>query len=75
MHLTARRWPWRYAARGLLAGAAGMAVGHLLAAWLDPAASPVLAVGSTVIDMQTERRAEPFPSGASGYHSIVVNVA
>ena len=52
-----------------------MAVGHLLAAWLDPAASPVLAVGSTVIDMQTERRAEPFPSGASGYHSIVVNVA
>ncbi len=39
-----------YATSGLLSAAAGMAVGHLVAAFVDPAASPVLAVGSTVID-------------------------
>lgn len=39
-----------YAASGVLAAAAGMAVGHLVAAFVNPAASPVLAVGSTVID-------------------------
>jgi DMSO/TMAO reductase YedYZ molybdopterin-dependent catalytic subunit len=39
-----------YAACGLLAALAGMAVGHLVAAFVNPAASPVLAVGSTVID-------------------------
>ena len=42
--------PWPYAVSGLLAAAAGMAVGHLVAAWTDPATSPVLAVGSRVID-------------------------
>lgn len=42
------RWP--YAVGGLLAACAGMAAGHLLAAWVDPATSPVLAVGSRVID-------------------------
>src|SRR6478672_13332079 len=42
------RWP--YAVSGLLAAAAGMAMGHLVAALVNPAASPVLAVGSTVID-------------------------
>src|SRR6478672_13118603 len=42
------RWP--YAVSGLLAAAAGMAAGHLVAAFVNPAASPVLAVGSTVID-------------------------
>ncbi|KRF28308.1 molybdopterin-dependent oxidoreductase [Phycicoccus sp. Soil802] len=40
----------RYAVGGVLAAAAGMAVGHLVAAFVNPAASPVLAVGSTVID-------------------------
>jgi DMSO/TMAO reductase YedYZ molybdopterin-dependent catalytic subunit len=39
-----------YAVSGVLAAAAGMAVGHLVAAFVNPAASPVLAVGSTVID-------------------------
>ncbi|MDN7121073.1 molybdopterin-dependent oxidoreductase [Nocardioides sp. ChNu-153] len=36
---------------GVLATLVGMAVGHLVAALLDPSASPVLAVGSTVIDL------------------------
>src|SRR5690349_16603079 len=39
-----------YAVSGLLAAAAGMAAGHLVAAFLNPAASPVLAIGSTVVD-------------------------
>ena len=39
-----------HAAAGVLAAAVGMAVAHLVASLLDPAASPVLAVGSTVID-------------------------
>jgi len=43
-----RRWP--YAACGLLAAAAGMAAGHLVAAFVNPAASPVVAVGSAVVD-------------------------
>jgi DMSO/TMAO reductase YedYZ molybdopterin-dependent catalytic subunit len=50
MKLADRRPLWPYAACGLLAAAAGMAAGHLLAAWIAPSASPVLAVGSTVID-------------------------
>ena len=40
----------RYAASGVLAAGAGMAAGHLVAAFVNPSASPVLAVGSTVID-------------------------
>ena len=43
------KW-WPYAVCGVLAAAAGMAVGHFVAAFVNPAASPVLAVGSTVID-------------------------
>ncbi len=39
------------AALGVLATLVGMAAGHLVAALLNPAASPVLAVGSTVIDL------------------------
>ena len=35
----------------MLATLVGMAAGHLVAALLNPAASPVLAVGSTVIDL------------------------
>ena len=50
--MSSNRWTrtWPYAVCGLLAAAAGMAVGHLVAAFVNPAASPVLSVGSTVID-------------------------
>jgi hypothetical protein len=41
----------RLAGVGVLATLVGMGVGHLVAALLDPAASPVLAVGSMVIDL------------------------
>ena len=40
-----------WAGFGILATLVGMAAGHLVAALLNPAASPVLAVGSTVIDL------------------------
>lgn len=40
-----------YAACGVLAALAGIAVGHLVAALTNPAASPVLSVGSVVIDL------------------------
>jgi DMSO/TMAO reductase YedYZ molybdopterin-dependent catalytic subunit len=40
-----------YAGAGVLATVVGMAAGHLVAALTNPAASPVLAVGSTVIDL------------------------
>src|SRR6478736_7205407 len=36
---------------GVLATIVGVAAGHLVAALTEPAASPVLAVGSTVIDL------------------------
>ncbi|MCY7395575.1 MAG: molybdopterin-dependent oxidoreductase [Nocardioides sp.] len=39
-----------YAFFGVLATLVGMAAGHLVASLLNPASSPVLAVGSTVID-------------------------
>jgi DMSO/TMAO reductase YedYZ molybdopterin-dependent catalytic subunit len=44
-----RRLLW--AGFGILATLVGMAAGHLVAAVTDPAASPVLTVGSTVIDL------------------------
>ena len=40
-----------FAAYGVLATLLGVAAGHLVAAFTDPASSPVLAVGSTVIDL------------------------
>jgi hypothetical protein len=40
-----------FAVTGVLAALAGMAAGHLVAALVDPATSPVLSVGSTVIDL------------------------
>jgi DMSO/TMAO reductase YedYZ molybdopterin-dependent catalytic subunit len=40
-----------WAGFGILATLVGMAAGHLVAAFTDPAASPVLTVGSTVIDL------------------------
>ena len=44
-----KRLTW--AGFGILATLVGMAAGHLVAAFTDPAASPVLTVGSTVIDL------------------------
>ena len=41
----------RLALSGILAAVAGIAAGHLVAGLLDPATSPVLTVGSTVIDL------------------------
>ena len=41
---------WPYAAAGALAAVAGIAAGHLTAALVNPDASPVIAVGSAVID-------------------------
>lgn len=41
----------QYAAFGLLATLFGVATGHFVASLLNPAASPVLAVGSQVIDL------------------------
>ena len=40
-----------HAAYGVLATLLGVAAGHLVAAFNDPSSSPVLAVGSTVIDL------------------------
>ncbi|MDQ6714846.1 MAG: molybdopterin-dependent oxidoreductase [Actinomycetota bacterium] len=40
-----------YATCGVLAALAGIAVGHLVAALTNPAASPVLSVGAVVIDL------------------------
>lgn len=40
-----------YAAFGVLSTVAGVALGHLVAALTNPAASPVLAVGAAVIDL------------------------
>ncbi|GAA1913461.1 molybdopterin-dependent oxidoreductase [Nocardioides hwasunensis] len=46
------RWTWlRHAVYGVLATLVGLAAAHLVAAFTVPAASPVLAVGSTVIDL------------------------
>lgn len=39
-----------HAVAGILATVTGMAAGHLVASLIDPSSSPVLAVGSTVID-------------------------
>ncbi|KRE60480.1 molybdopterin-dependent oxidoreductase [Nostocoides sp. Soil756] len=46
-HRPGRAW---YAGGAILATAAGAGVGHLVAALVSPESSPVLAVGSTVID-------------------------
>jgi hypothetical protein len=40
-----------YALFGVLATLAGVAAGHFVASLLNPASSPVLAVGSQVIDL------------------------
>ncbi len=41
----------RFALSGILAAVAGIAAGHLVAGFVDPATSPVLTIGSTVIDL------------------------
>ncbi|WP_141975640.1 molybdopterin-dependent oxidoreductase [Saccharothrix saharensis] len=50
---TGESWPplWAAAATGLVAVAAALASGHLVAALVDPFASPFLAVGNTAIDL------------------------
>ncbi len=40
-----------YAGFGILSALVGIGAGHLVAAFIDPASSPVLAIGSTVIDL------------------------
>ncbi len=40
-----------YAGFGILSALVGIAAGHLVAAFINPASSPVLAIGSTVIDL------------------------
>ncbi len=45
---SAPRWP--YAVSGALAATAGTAAGHLVAALVNPGASPVVAVGAMVVD-------------------------
>ena len=47
---TSRLWRPLAALTGVVAALSGAAAGHLVAALTDPATSPVLAVGSTVID-------------------------
>lgn len=48
----AQRAPrWAYAVAGVVAALAAMGVGHLVAGWIYPPASPLLAVGSFVIDL------------------------
>lgn len=42
---------WAYAVAGVVSALAAMGVGHLIAGWLYPPASPLLAVGSFVIDL------------------------
>ena len=41
----------RFILSGILAAIAGIAAGHLVAGFVDPATSPVLTIGSTVIDL------------------------
>ena len=41
----------QYAFFGILSALVGIAAGHLVAAFVNPASSPVLAIGSTVIDL------------------------
>lgn len=55
----------RAAAYGLVSALAGMATGHLVAALLAPEASPVLAVGSAVIDA-TPRAVKEWAVSALG---------
>ncbi|CAN5149302.1 sulfite oxidase [soil metagenome] len=75
-----------YALFGLLATLFGMAVGHLVASLLKPDSSPVLAVGSTVIDNTPAQVKEwaikhfesdgfsvgPFDFGARNYDKVVL---
>ena len=42
---------WWYALGTVLSAAAGAGLGHLVAGFVSPESSPVLAVGSTVIDL------------------------
>ncbi|WP_459984839.1 molybdopterin-dependent oxidoreductase [Nocardioides sp. AN3] len=61
------------AAVGPAAAAAGLAAGHLLAAVTTPSASPVLAVGSTVID-RTPTSVKDWAIAHFGTHDKVILV-
>ncbi len=45
-----------HAGFGVLSALVGVAAGHLVAGLLEPASSPVLVVGSTVIDLTRSTR-------------------
>ncbi|MEO9324054.1 molybdopterin-dependent oxidoreductase [Nocardioides sp. C4-1] len=45
---------WLYAVFGLVSALVGLAVGHLVAAFTQPDSSPLLAVGSYVVDLGTD---------------------
>lgn len=56
---------------GPVAGAAGLAAGHLTAAFVDPASSPVLAAGAAVID-RTPTPAKEWAIAHFGSHDKTV---
>ncbi|GAA1159116.1 molybdopterin-dependent oxidoreductase [Nocardioides aquiterrae] len=62
-----------YAAFGVLASLAGVAAGHLAAAALEPSSSPVLVVGSSVIDL-TPTPAKEWAIRQFGTHDKTVLV-
>ncbi|GAA0244809.1 molybdopterin-dependent oxidoreductase [Saccharothrix mutabilis subsp. mutabilis] len=65
---------WAAAAVGLIAVAAALAAGHLVAALIDPFASPFLAVGNTAIDL-TPHPLKDFAIRAFGENDKVVLLA
>ncbi|MFD0204355.1 MULTISPECIES: molybdopterin-dependent oxidoreductase [Saccharothrix] len=65
---------WAAVAVGLIAVAAGLATGHLVAALIDPFASPFLAVGNTAIDL-TPHPVKDFAIRTFGEHDKVVLLA
>ncbi|HET9142489.1 molybdopterin-dependent oxidoreductase [Actinophytocola sp.] len=62
---------WTAAALGILAVAAALAAGHLVAGLLEPNASPFLAVGNTAIDL-TPAPVKDFAVGTFGTADKVV---
>ncbi|MFD1146020.1 molybdopterin-dependent oxidoreductase [Saccharothrix hoggarensis] len=65
---------WAAAAVGLLAVAAALASGHLVAALIDPFASPFLAVGNTAIDL-TPHPVKDFAIRTFGENDKIVLLA
>ncbi|MCE6998511.1 molybdopterin-dependent oxidoreductase [Saccharothrix sp. S26] len=65
---------WAAAAVGLIAVAAALAAGHLVAALIDPFASPFLAVGNTAIDL-TPHPVKDLAIRTFGEHDKIVLLA